>query len=60
MKDSGKGMKVDASPYDLNAMPKGNQGIGSSFQRPLRPGEPYNVGNTPRTLSLSGRATKTR
>lgn len=58
MKDDGKGTKRDFSPYDLNAVAKVTQGIREreSFQKPVRPGEPYNVGSTPRTLSLSGRA----
>lgn len=59
MKDSGKGTKRDFSPYDLNEVAKVAQGVRESSHKPLRPSEPYNVGSTPRTLSLSGR-TKNR
>lgn len=56
MKDGGKGRKRDLNPYDLNAVAKVAQGTRDSSQAPLRPSEPYNVGSTPRTLSLNGRA----
>jgi hypothetical protein len=59
MNDDRKGTKRDFSPYDLNAVAKVTQAIRDSSQKPVRPGEPYNVGSTPRPLSLSGR-TKNR
>lgn len=59
MKDDGKRTARDFSPYDLNAVAKVAQGIRDSLPKPSRPGEPYNVGSTPRTLSLGGR-TKNR
>jgi len=59
MKDEGKGIKRDFSPYDLNAVAKMSKGLRDFSQKPLGTSEPYNVGSTPRALSLNGR-TKSR